>query len=145
VSAPVQPLTAVDEPSEILEAAGEIVIDEQTGLKAKDLIGRHITKKFYGEIYNGTVNSYRHKPKNKCPIVYWVFFDEFLFVYWVFFDLNSAGTVNNKQKIPPAARLQLPQLRLGHFSKTLQSPVFFPQVYHPHSSQLTSNYSKTLS
>jgi hypothetical protein len=76
VSAPVQPLTAVDEPSEILKAAGEIVIDEQTGLKAKDLIGRRITKKFYGEIFNGTVNSYRYKPKNKSPIVYWVFFDE---------------------------------------------------------------------
>jgi hypothetical protein len=35
-----------------------------------------ITKKFYGDIYNGTVKSYRYKPKNKSPIVYWVFFDE---------------------------------------------------------------------
>jgi hypothetical protein len=76
--APVQlvPAPPVDEPSEILKAAGEIVIDEKTGLKGKNLIGHHITKKIYGDIYNGTVKSYQYKPKNKYPIVYWVFFEE---------------------------------------------------------------------
>jgi hypothetical protein len=66
----------VDEASEILKAAGEIVIDEKTGLKGKDLIGRRITKKYNGDVYNGTVKSYQYKSKNKSPIVYWVFFDE---------------------------------------------------------------------
>jgi hypothetical protein len=32
--------------------------------------------KFCGDIYNGTVKSYRYKTNNKSPIVYWVFFEE---------------------------------------------------------------------
>ena len=53
-----------------------LIEDEKTGCTAKDLIGRRLTKKFKGVVYNGTVKSYQYKPKNVYPIVYCVFFDE---------------------------------------------------------------------
>jgi hypothetical protein len=46
---------------------------------------RRVTKKYGGALFNGTVESYQYKPKNKYPIVYWVFFDE----DETFVDINS--------------------------------------------------------
>jgi hypothetical protein len=62
-----------------VDADGEIFIDAERNLRAKDLVGRKVTREFrgYKGVFHGTVRRIAEvKSALKFPVIYLVFFEE---------------------------------------------------------------------
>lgn len=57
-----------------MEESADLVIEAKSGIKARDLKDRKITKNFGGDPFEGMICSWQYKPLNKSPIVFWVYF-----------------------------------------------------------------------